>query len=176
MKKILFTALAGAALFTACSQTSNEYVIYGTVTDPDMEGVKIFLVPVDNPVVENIDSTYIHDNVFVFRGTEEKIADIRIERMKRYGKETLLVVTEPGEIHAVIGEVSTGMGTPQNDSLQLWKNMTKKYYQQARGVSADQAQELRNGYIERTRQMAKNVDKNSPLGKFLDSRFPDEAK
>lgn len=37
-------------------------------------------------------------------------------RLHRHGKETLLVVTEPGEIHAVIGEVSTGMGTPQNDS------------------------------------------------------------
>ena len=37
-------------------------------------------------------------------------------RLHRHGKETLLVVTEPGEIHAVIGEVSTGMGPPQHDS------------------------------------------------------------
>ena len=179
MKKLFFTFLAGAVILSACSQSS-EYVIFGTVSNPDLEGAKIFLVPIDNPVVENIDSTYIKNQTFEFRGTEEKIADIRIERLKRFGTETLLVITEPGETFVSIGEVSIGRGTPQNDSLQVWKNLTMNYSKQSRVLSQqgnkDAVKALRESYYERTRQMASNVGKNTTLGAFLESRVPKSAK
>ena len=179
MKKIIFTLLAGTALLASCSQDKG-YVIYGTVSNPDLEGAQVFLVPLENATKETIDSVYIHNQMFEFRGTEEKIADIRIEMYKRYGNENLLVVTEPGETFVTIGQVSSGRGTPQNDSLQVWKNLTMQYYQQSgslrkQGMKAE-ADALRDSYASRTRQMASNVGKESTLGKFLDSRFPEGSR
>lgn len=179
MKKIIFTLLAGTALLVSCSQDKG-YVIYGTVSNPDLEGAQVFLVPLENATKETIDSVYIHNQMFEFRGTEEKIADIRIERFKRFGNENLLVITEPGETFVTIGQVSSGRGTPQNDSLQVWKNLTMQYYQQSgslrkQGMKAE-ADALRDSYASRTRQMASNVGKESTLGKFLDSRFPESSR
>ena len=164
MKRILFTLFAGAAMLASCSQ-SNEYVIYGTVTNPDLEGAQVFLVPLENPVKETIDSVYIKNQMFEFRGNEEKMADIRIERFKRLGNENLLVITEPGETYVTIGPVSSSRGTPQNDSLQVWKNLTKQYYNKVMS---------REVYIERTRHMAKKLGTESTLGAFLSKRFPEK--
>lgn len=179
MKKIITTLLAGAALLASCSQ-DKEYVIYGTVSNPDLEGAQVFLVPLENATKETIDSVYIHNQMFEFRGTEEKMADIRIEMYKRYGNENLLVVTEPGETFVTIGQVSSGRGTPQNDSLQVWKNLTMQYYQQSgslrkQGMKAE-ADALRESYAARTRQMASNLGKESTLGRFLAARFPEGSR
>lgn len=177
MKKKIITLIAGAALLASCSQDKG-YVIYGTVSNPDLEGAQVFLVPIENAVKETIDSVSIHNQMFEFRGTEEKMAEIRIEMYKRYGNENLLVVTEPGETFVTIGQVSSGRGTPQNDSLQVWKNLTKQHYQQTgsliRQGRNDEAKTLRESYVARTRQMASNVGSESTLGIFLNSRFPEE--
>lgn len=176
MKKIIFSLIAGVALMTSCSQ-EKEYVIYGTVSNPDLEGAQVFLVPLENATKETIDSVSIHNQVFEFRGTEEKMAEIRIERFKRLGNENLLVVTEPGETFVTIGQISSGRGTPQNDSLQVWKNLTKDYYQKAASLNRqdrkEEAAALRESYAARSRQMASNVGDESTLGIFLISRFPE---
>lgn len=178
MKKTIITLLAGTALLAACSPKNEGYVIYGTVSNPDLEGAQVFLVPLENATKETIDSVYISNQMFEFRGTEEKIADIRIERFKRFGNENLLVVTEPGETFVTIGEVSSGRGTPQNDSLQVWKNLTKQYNMQVSSLRAqgrkEDAAALRESYIARSRQMAKNVGKESTFGTFLNQRFPEK--
>lgn len=175
MKKIIFTLLAGTALLASCSQDKG-YVIYGTVSNPELEGAQVFLVPLENATKETIDSVYISNQMFEFRGTEEKIADVRIERFKRLGNENLLVITEPGETFVTIGQVSSGRGTPQNDSLQVWKNLTKQYNMQVSSLRSqgrkEDAAALRESYIARTRQMASNVGKETTLGTFLNSRFP----
>jgi len=178
MKKTIITLLAGAALLASCAEQEKGYVIYGTVSNPDLEGAQVFLVPLENATKETIDSVYIQNQMFEFRGTEEKIADIRIERYKRYGNENLLVVTEPGETFVTIGQVSSSRGTPQNDSLQVWKNLTMQYNQQVSSLRRqdrnEEAAALRESYIDRTRRMASNVGKGSTLGVFLNSRFPDK--
>jgi hypothetical protein len=170
MKKIVFTLLAGTALLASCAEQDKGYVIYGTVSNPDLEGAQVFLVPLENPTKETIDSVYISNQMFEFRGTEERIADIRIEN--------LLVVTEPGETFVTIGEVSSSRGTPQNDSLQVWKNLTKQYNMQVSSLRRegrkDEAAALREKHIARTRQMAKNVGKETTLGTFLNSRYPEK--
>lgn len=177
MKKTIITLLAGAALLASCAEQEKGYVIYGTVSNPELEGAQVFLVPLENATKETIDSVYIHNQMFEFRGTEEKIADIRIERYKRYGNENLLVVTEPGETFVTIGQVSSSRGTPQNDSLQVWKNLTMQYNQQVSSLRRqgrkEEAAALRESYIDRTRRMASDFGKNSTLGAFLYSRFPD---
>lgn len=176
MKTKFIFILIFVIVFTSCSQSS-QYIICGTVTNPALEGAMVFLVPLENATKETIDSVYISNQMFEFRGTEEKIADIRIERFKRFGNENLLVITEPGETFVTIGQVSSGRGTPQNDSLQVWKNLTMQYYQQSgnlrkQGMKAE-ADALREAYVARTRQMASNVGKGTTLGAFLDSRYPE---
>ena len=162
MKRRIYALFAAAAVLASCSP-SNEYVIYGTVTNPDLEGAQVFLVPLENAVKETIDSVYIKNQMFEFRGSEEKMADIRIERFKRLGNENLLVITEPGETYVTIGPVSSSRGTPQNDSLQVWKNLTKQYHQKLLP---------RDAYIGRIHQMADALGAESTLGSFLLKRFP----
>lgn len=175
MKKTIIALLTGAVLLSACSQ-QKEYVIYGTVSNPDLEGAQVFLVPLENATKETIDSVSIHNQVFEFRGTEEKMAEIRIEMYKRYGNENLLVVTEPGETFVTIGQISSGRGTRQNDSLQVWKNLTQHHYQQYASLvkqgRKDEAMVLHEAYGARSRQMASGVGEESTLGIFLNSRFP----
>ena len=176
MKTKFIFILIFVIVFTSCSQSS-QYIICGTVTNPALEGAMVFLVPLENATKETIDSVYISNQMFEFRGTEEKIADIRIERFKRFGNENLLVITEPGETFVTIGQVSSGRGTPQNDSLQVWKNLTMQYNMQVSSLRSqgrkEDAAALRESYIARTRLMARNVGKESTLGKFLNSRFPE---
>ena len=174
MKKIFYMFLSAAVLFTSCSQ-NKEYVIHGTVADPNLEGAKIYLVPLENATVETIDSVYVENQSFEFRGTEEKIADLRIERRRTLGLQNLLVITEPGEIYVTIGRVSSGGGTAQNDSLQVWKDLTKEYHQTSsdliRAGKRGKVKEVREAYVARTRQMAENVGYKSTLGIFLNDRF-----
>ena len=178
MKKTIITLFAGVALLASCAEQEKGYVIYGTVSNPDLEGAQVFLVPLENATKETIDSVYISNQMFEFRGTEEKIADIRIERFKRFGNENLLVVTEPGETFVTIGQVSSSRGTPQNDSLQVWKNLTKQYNTQVSSLRSqgrkEDAAALRESYIARTRQMASDLGKETTLGAFLNSRFPEK--
>lgn len=174
MKKIFYMFLSAAVLFTSCSQ-NKEYVIYGTVADPNLEGAKIYLVPLENATVETIDSVYVENQSFEFRGTEEKIADVRVEKRRRIGTQSLLVITEPGEIYVTIGRQSSGRGTAQNDSLQVWKDLTMKYHQTSsdliRAGKRGQVKAVREAYVARTRQMAENVGNKSTLGIFLNGRF-----
>ncbi len=165
MKKIIFTLFA-AAMLASCTR-SNEYVIHGTVASHELEGAKVFLVPMEEVTKENLDSTYIHNQFFEFRGTEERVVDIRLERRKRLGVETLLVVTEPGDIYVTLGNTSTGRGTPQNDTIQAWKHLTYSFYRN------EMDQEY---YFSRTIEMAKNIGEESTLGSFLLSRIPEDSK
>lgn len=165
MKKIVFTLFA-SVLLMSCTQ-NKEYVIYGTVASPDLEGAKVYLVPIEDVTKENLDSTYIHNQFFEFRGTEERVVDIRLQKSKRLGVETLLVVTEPGEIYVTLGRSSTGRGTPQNDTIQAWKHLTHSFYRR---------QIDREYYFSRTMEMAKNIGENSTLGSFLISSIPEDSK
>lgn len=176
MKKTIFTLLAGAVLLASCSR-NKEYVIYGSVSNPDLEGAKVFLVPLENAAEETIDSVCIRNRMFEFRGIGEKMAEIRIEMSKGYGSENLLVVTEPGEAYVTIGPESSAKGTPQNDSLQVWKNLTEQYYDQLSILMRQkrnlEAMKLRDSYYSRSHQMALNVGVETALGRFLYSRFPE---
>jgi len=177
MKKLFSIAFA-IMMIAACSGTpKGTYIIHGTVTSPDLEGAQIFLVPLENASKETIDSVVIKNQTFEFTGTEEKIADLRIEKMKRIGTENLLVVTEPGDIYVSIGQVSTGMGTIQNDSLQVWKNLTMEYNtisnEFLRQGNREAVTNLHASYKARSKEIAKNVGENTTLGKFISSLFSD---
>lgn len=178
MKTRLLLAFASVALIMAVScqsRTNGGYVIKGVVTDPELEGAQMFLVPLENAVKENIDSVVIKDMKFQFTGTEEKMADIRIEMYKRMNVQSLLIVTEPGTIKVTMGKNSSGGGTPQNDSLQVWKDITMKHNEDLntylRAGATDAAKAEKEYYRNRSRQMAQALGKDSTLGAFLFSLF-----
>lgn len=166
-KSFLILSLLTAALLCSCNKCG--YHISGTVTDPNLEGAIVFLVPVTEPVHEpekdNLDSTFIKNGKFEFRGTKERLVDVRLEKFKRMGVQNLLVVTEAGEISVVLGTRSSGAGTPQNDSLQVWKDITEN-----RGRLGLTPQT----YMDRTRSMAHAVGDESTLGSFLLGLYPEK--
>ena len=178
MKKSI---LAFAALILAAcnSLPEGEFRIRGTVTDPALEGACIFLVPVTEPVIEptkeNLDSTFIEGGKFEFRGTVERLADIRLEKMRRIGTQSLLVVTEPGDIRVTIGAVSSGGGTPQNDSLQVWKVLTERHNVETLAASksglSHTADSVHRAYRTRSQQMAAALE-GTTFGDWLSKMYP----
>lgn len=175
MKKIFIT-VAMAMMLMSCADHSHDFSIYGTVTDPELEGACIFLVPylekVIEPTKENLDSTFISGGKFEFHGNVERLSDIRIERRRRINVQNLLVLTEPGTINVTIGRVSSSAGTPMNDSLQLWKELTKQYRLEMYEAT-DQAvkDSLTLSYDNRSRQIASNC--GGQIAVFMKRLFPD---
>lgn len=172
MKRLALAALA-ASVLVSCG--TDEYRIHGTVEDPSLDGAIIFLVPVGDESVEGVDSTIIAGGKFEFRGNELMMKEIRIQKKYRYGSQNLLVVTEPGDINVTIGAVSSGGGTPQNDSLQIWKDMRTAYSQEIRklvqsGKKAE-ADSLMHAHKARTLQIAENAGPG-PLRDFLRKLYP----
>ena len=128
MRKAIYLFLAIlCGILTFCTKDQKEYIVKGTTSQPRLEGAKVYLVPYGSPEYEDsigVDSAVIKNGRFEFRGNKgEYLARLTIHMKMRYGTQDLLIVTEPGEISVVIDSVSSGRGTPQNDALQLWKEL-----------------------------------------------------
>lgn len=181
------------ALLTSCSTTPKEAeglcYIHGTVNER-FEGKKIFLVPVDGPAtMETVDSVVITNGEFSFQSEPGEMKSIRIDFRFRWGVEDLLLVMEPGQVEVVIDSISSGKGTPMNDTLQLWKERTMQHHKELapyrmKGREAEQAgdaivveamkaqiEKLEKAYKKESRALADRL-KEGPLFEFLDSRFP----
>ncbi|MBQ5934789.1 MAG: DUF4369 domain-containing protein [Bacteroidales bacterium] len=175
MKKILFLTVAAAA-FLLCACGRDEYRIHGRVTSNELEGVKIFLVPYGHEERENVDSVLIHNHEFEFRGREHWMCTLRLISHERHKGQNLLVATEPGDIYVTIGPDSRGGGTPQNDSLQVWKDLTIEHNRRLGQLydagMKEEATEEHAAYRTRTQQMALALGEDSILGAFLLQLYP----
>ena len=196
MKKILlcFMAVAAMTMFFSCQQNDGKCYIEGTVNGEQYEGKRIFLVPMNGPkTAEYVDSVEIKDGKFHFTKDFTKdtvqMYKILLDYHYRFGLQPLLVVGEPGHIQVTIDSISSAGGTPQNDSLQMWKEATEKFHQdyatynrtvsmlRERGLTekADtieqQGREFRVAYKNYTRQLAENM-KEGVLHDFLKVMFP----
>ena len=168
--------LSALLLIVSCSNPQvGEYRIHGTITDPALNGAKIFLVPLVNDNDETVDSVVIADGRFEFRGQGTEMRDIRIEAYRRYGMQNLLVVTEPGDISVTIGPVSFGGGTPQNDSLQMWKEWLTTDGMQCNRLRSEgrvqQADSLHRLFRIRTADLTDHLGEG-PLHDFLQQYYP----
>ncbi len=175
MKRVIIWAVVlTAALFCSCGR--DEYRIHGRVTSNDLEGIRIFLVPVGHEEPENVDSLEIHNHEFSFKGRKHWMCAIRLDRHHRDKGQNLLVVTEPGDIYVTIGPNSTGGGTPQNDSMQVWKDLTiqknLRYAEYREAGRKDLADSLHAAYRKRTQQMALALGEESIAGAFLLDMYP----
>lgn len=167
--------------------------VQGTV-NPRFNGKKIFLVPIEGPAtMETVDSVVIADGKFEFESECGEMKVIRIDYRHRMGVEDLLVVMEPGELVVNIDTISSGKGTPQNDSLQGWKEYTMKHFQRLTPYRQQAKMAKENGDMSMVEQLQVKVDSlerayrkhsrelaarmgEGPLQKFLSGRFPTSYK
>ena len=159
MRKLFFLCCLAAivALSAACDNSEGKTCrIIGVAPDSFMEGQWVFLVPFSNATRANVDSTVVKDGRFEFH------------------TDTMMIV-EPGDVEVTIASISSAKGTPQNDSLQHWKELTERHNSEISAfrksndrVAADSAQTV---YIKRTRQLADNL-RQGVLYDFLNQILP----
>lgn len=135
MKKI-FTIAFFAMMTVSCmvvmvgckSENASVCRIHGTMESNKWDGKRIFLVPLFGIYdAEHVDSVFIKDGKFEFTADTTEMKVIRVDYHYRDGAQDLLVVSEPGDVTVVIGANSVSSGTPQNDSLQVWKDRMMKF-------------------------------------------------
>ncbi len=192
-KTVLFVVMTVVAMAVAsCGSTPKDGAchIHGTVTDKALEGKRIFLVPLTGPATAaTVDSVEIKDGKFEFTPDSMQMYKILMDYHFRMGTQTLLVVAEPGNVNVTIGSISHANGTPQNDSLEKWKDVTEKHnleYRQLSKASLDaknagrkaeadsleaEARRVHVGYKKFTRRMSENL-KEGVLHEFLGGLYP----
>jgi hypothetical protein len=112
-------------LLLKLSCTSKEtFKVEGRIIDETLNGSKVYLVALDGPISRDVDSTIIIDGNFSFEKKADSLC-VRILRLPvRYPNaiEDLVVVTESGNLNAVLSGNSHGEGTRLNNILQEWKD------------------------------------------------------
>ncbi len=135
MKKIIAIVAFGLMTVTSmvvmagCKATTKKTCrIHGTMESSRWDGKKIFLVPMFGlQDAAHVDSVVIKDGKFEFSADTLEMKMIRVDYHYRDGVQDLLVVTEPGDVKVTVGANSVSGGTPQNDSLQVWKDQMLKF-------------------------------------------------
>ena len=182
--------LAAALVIVGCTGRDNGMCyIHGTISNK-YDGKKIFMKPFQGlSKSETVDSVVIKDGKFEFESDTAQMKVVLLDYHYRMGTENLLVITEPGDVYLEIGETSRSWGTPQNDSLQQWKERKqafdmqfmemmreterlKKEGQTAKSDSLlDEAKALRKTFNGFSRRLAANA-KEGVLHDFLTPMFP----
>ena len=94
--KYLFIGVFTLLCLFACQSNDSQYIIEGTLPTAQQDGEWIYLAPMENASIENIDSTRIENARFTFQGTGEEMKVLRMRILLRLKFQELLVVTEPG--------------------------------------------------------------------------------
>ena len=94
--KYLFIGVFTLLCLFACQSNDSKYIIKGTLPTAQQDGEWIYLAPMENASIENIDSTRIENARFTFQGTGEEMKVLRMRILLRLKFQELLVVTEPG--------------------------------------------------------------------------------
>lgn len=167
--------------------------IHGVMPNEKYENVWVYFVPYENADSIGIDSVQIKNSSFDYVTEKNIMSIIRVDYHYRYGLQDLLVVTEPGDVNVKIDSVSSAHGTPQNDSLDIWKNVTimhqretglmiksaSRAYRRNDTILANsiknQADSIHKRYKRFTRRMGNNL-KEGVLHDFLLSLYPTSYK
>ena len=98
--KYLFIGVFTLLCLFACQSNDSKYIIEGTLPTAQQDGEWIYLAPMENASIENIDSTRIENARFTFQGTGEEMKVLRMRILLRLKF--------------------------QNDALQHWKDRKQK--------------------------------------------------
>lgn len=177
--------VASMMVMAGCKTATKEICrIHGTMESSRWDGKKIFLVPMFGlQDAAYVDSVVIKDGKFEFTADTTEMKVIRVDYHYRDGVQDLLVVSEPGDVKVTIGANSVSGGTPQNDSLQVWKDkMTSfnseynKLRMQAKQASSDDVLMTKGKEIQQALR-AYNIafsqrQPEGPFKDFLKRMFP----
>lgn len=76
--KYLFIGIFTLLCLFACQSNDSKYIIKGTLPTAQQDGEWIYLAPMENASIENIDSTRIENARFTFQGTGEEMKVLRM--------------------------------------------------------------------------------------------------
>jgi len=126
LKSSLLFALV--ILLGSCHHRDN-YLIKGKLPSNKYSGQQIYLVPLNNPTPDRVDSVTIEGDSFEFKGysPSPEIFIMRTAPRFRLDLQELLVVLEAGNINVYLGTPSSSKGTSLNDSIQKWKSFKMNY-------------------------------------------------
>ena len=199
MKKILFACVITLMTLALGGCKSEKRIVTGKchimgTINPKFNGKKIFLVPMTRPAtMETVDSMVVEDGKFAFTADTCDLRVIRVDYHFRTGVQDLLVVTEPGNLVVNIDSISSCKGTPQNDSLQAWKERTERFNMECQPFMIDGRNAEKKGDIATAEAMKAKLDslrrdyrrasnalgesmKGTSLGDFLLKQFPKTYK
>ncbi|WP_158215905.1 DUF4369 domain-containing protein [Prevotella sp. P5-92] len=199
MKKILFACVITLMTLALGGCKSEKRIVNGKchimgTINPKFNGKKIFLVPMTRPAtIETVDSMVVADGKFEFTADTCDLRVIRVDYHFRIGVQDLLVVTEPGDLVVNIDSISSCKGTPQNDSLQAWKEHTERFNMECQPFMIDGRNAEKKGDITTAEAMKAKLDslrrdyrrasnalgesmKGTSLGDFLLKQFPKTYK
>ena len=143
--------------------------------------------------METVDSMVVADGKFAFTADTCDLRVIRVDYHFRIGVQDLLVITEPGDLVVNIDSISSCKGTPQNDSLQAWKERTERFNMECQpfmidGRNAEKRGDLataatmqakrdsiRREYRKESNALGESM-KGTSLGDFLLKQFPKTYK
>ena len=199
MKKILFVSVITLMTLALGGCKSEKRIVTGKchimgTINPKFNGKKIFLVPMTRPAtMETVDSMVVENGKFEVTADTCDLRVIRIDYHYRTGVQDLLIVTEPGDLTVNIDSISSCKGTPQNDSLQAWKERTERFNMECspfmiEGRNAEKAGDMttaekmkakldsmRREYRRESNAMGESM-KGTSLGDFLLKQFPKTYK
>ena len=181
MRKILFFSMLALAILLTVGCQQRKTVpegschIVGTISE-QYNGKRIFLVPLVGPkTAEYVDSIEVSNGHFEFTKDTLMMAKVLMDYHYRFGLQPLLVVVEPGEVQVVIDSISHAVGTPQNDSLEKWKQVTEVHNMQLaslrRAGRQAEGDSVHLAYKKFTRSLASNM-KEGLLHEFLKQLYP----
>ena len=199
MKKILFACVITLMTLALGGCKSEKRIVNGKchimgTINPKFNGKKIFLVPMTRPyTMESVDSMVVADGKFEFTADTCDLRVIRVDYHFRIGVQDLLVVTEPGDLVVNIDSISSCKGTPQNDSLQAWKERTERFNLECQPFMIDGRNAEKKGDITTAEAMKAKLEsmrrdyrrasnalgesmKGTSLGDFLLKQFPKTYK
>lgn len=167
--------IALASLLAGCKSTDEAFcTIEGEISSCESaDSSYVHWMPFNNPSYTPYDSAMVINNHFTLKIEAEDLAIIH-----KSGLQDLLVISEPGNVKVTIGAVSSSSGTPQNDSLQLWKELIEAHNKEMsdfyKAGLKERADSSHKAFKARTIQLAHNVGDDSTLGKFLTKLYPGE--
>jgi len=123
------TLLFIVILFLGSCHHSDNYFIKGKLPSEKYSGQYMFIVPLNNPTPDRVDSAMIEGDSFALKGylPTPEIFIMRTAPRYRLDLQELLVVLEAGNINVYMGAPSWSKGTSLNDSIQKWKSFKMNY-------------------------------------------------
>lgn len=152
--------------------------IHGIMESDRWDGQYIFLVPLEGVRDSlTVDSLVIENREFEFLVDTCEMKILRVGFRQRKGLQDLLVVSEPGNVEVSLGSISFGGGTPQNDSMQVWKSRKEIFSAdytrlRQRNKKHDSLKIIQRESYEFTRSMAERMSPGV-FKDFLNKRYPE---